>query len=469
MTDLALLTTPTKPRAERAPDDGAAVAVSPGFAADSESEDEDTLRTQVEALRAQLAVVQAKLARKTQRPAEPPSPSPKRKVPAKVAVPAGSDAAKRARRDRSLDRPFDKPERPDKLFDKHLAQVEIPSTPPKRRVLVPASPSPQKPAATAESVAAKRKSLGLDRGVNAHDVSLRRAPRPAITFAVVREPAAAPAAAAPAASFAERFMAQRRQQRDREEQAARLREARVKGFGLADSAATATAAAAATAEAATAQDADSDDDLEVGAPQLARLAQPASQPASQPLSQPASQPAPRPDRPALARSASQPTPRPQPASHTQAAPPRPASRAAAGATGSAARATGATGATDASSSAARAAATAPARPPPATDTDPTSKLALSSRYTPAATVASVLADKAVYTVASVCAAIKPPDYNPPAHANWVVVGAVATKSPVRETRGRGKFFVLTLTDLRVQVDVFVLGKAFERLPGWRST
>lgn len=93
-----------------------------------------------------------------------------------------------------------------------------------------------------------------------------------------------------------------------------------------------------------------------------------------------------------------------------------------------------------------------------------SRLNLASRYISEEDVDTHFESKKIFTVTSIFAEVQPPEFNPPVYPNWVVVGIISSKSPIKETKGRvGKYFIITLTDLKQEIDVFILGKAFDKL------
>ncbi|KAK9381419.1 uncharacterized protein V2V93DRAFT_369186 [Kockiozyma suomiensis] len=62
--------------------------------------------------------------------------------------------------------------------------------------------------------------------------------------------------------------------------------------------------------------------------------------------------------------------------------------------------------------------------------DPHSNLNLTVRYTPASIVTDALSDKEIVSVSGLYKHIVPPDYDPPAWAEWAVLGIVAKKSSI---------------------------------------
>lgn len=91
-----------------------------------------------------------------------------------------------------------------------------------------------------------------------------------------------------------------------------------------------------------------------------------------------------------------------------------------------------------------------------------SSLRLSSVYLDEATVDDELADKQILTIPQLYAEVCPPDFRPLTYENYVVLGAVAKKSQVRENKLKSKYIVLTLTDLKYDIPFAIHGDAFDR-------
>ncbi|KAK9478291.1 hypothetical protein V1514DRAFT_352494 [Lipomyces japonicus] len=154
--------------------------------------------------------------------------------------------------------------------------------------------------------------------------------------------------------------------------------------------------------------------------------------------------------------------------------------------------------------------------------DPYSDLDLLVRYTSKEEVEQQMDEKKTYTISTLCSKIHPPEYDPPAYANWVVFGVVAKKTGIKYTKDRGsgtddgprsnkpedvkktiervttaslddrncrlggksrkddnesdktgklsdqealrnrRYFAITFTDFRTEVSLFIMGKAFDK-------
>ncbi|KAJ8096824.1 hypothetical protein POJ06DRAFT_271844 [Lipomyces tetrasporus] len=68
--------------------------------------------------------------------------------------------------------------------------------------------------------------------------------------------------------------------------------------------------------------------------------------------------------------------------------------------------------------------------------DPYTKLALLTRYVSVADVDASMQPKKVFTVSSLYAAVAPPEYDPPVYPDWAVFGVVARKSSIMYTKRR---------------------------------
>ncbi|KEQ72932.1 hypothetical protein M436DRAFT_47097 [Aureobasidium namibiae CBS 147.97] len=122
---------------------------------------------------------------------------------------------------------------------------------------------------------------------------------------------------------------------------------------------------------------------------------------------------------------------------------------------------------------------------PATDSscfESFSSLHLSKRLLPHTTLARALDGKEIYTLPRLLKEIKAPIYEPPdCETDFVVLAIIAAKSTPYDTRpkhkqtssveddnaGPTKFMVMTLTDLKWEVDLFLFDTAFEAF--WKMT
>ncbi|KAG9905073.1 hypothetical protein KCU94_g5662, partial [Aureobasidium melanogenum] len=111
-----------------------------------------------------------------------------------------------------------------------------------------------------------------------------------------------------------------------------------------------------------------------------------------------------------------------------------------------------------------------------------SSLHLAKRKLPHTTLARALDGKEIYTIPRLLKEIKAPTYEPPdCETDFVVLAVIASKSTPFDTRpkhkqtssleddgsGSTKFMVMTLTDLKWEVDLFLFDTAFEAF--WKMT
>ncbi|KAJ9662264.1 hypothetical protein H2201_006195 [Coniosporium apollinis] len=127
-----------------------------------------------------------------------------------------------------------------------------------------------------------------------------------------------------------------------------------------------------------------------------------------------------------------------------------------------------------------------AEDPPPTDTtsyDTFSNLHLTKRHIPHTTLTRTFDDKALYPIPKLLAEVKGPTYDPPdIESDYIVFGILASKSlPLAHRNGpqiastadpddekqRSKYMVLRLTDLKWELDLFLFGSGFERW--WKLT
>lgn len=124
-------------------------------------------------------------------------------------------------------------------------------------------------------------------------------------------------------------------------------------------------------------------------------------------------------------------------------------------------------------------------PPPSDTTsyDPFSNLHLTKRHIPHTTLTRTFEDKALYPIPKLLAEVKGPTYDPPdIESDYIIFGILASKSaPLAHRNGpqiastgdpddekqRSKYMVLRLTDLKWELDLFLFGSGFERW--WKLT
>lgn len=102
-----------------------------------------------------------------------------------------------------------------------------------------------------------------------------------------------------------------------------------------------------------------------------------------------------------------------------------------------------------------------------------SSMHLSKRIIPHRTLTRSLSGKTTYTLKELLADIKAPEYQFPdeAEGDIVVLGVLANKSEPKTQKGGlhpgQKFMILTLCDLKYEVDIFLFGDAFKKY--WKVT
>ncbi|KAF3917766.1 hypothetical protein ABW20_dc0102566 [Dactylellina cionopaga] len=97
--------------------------------------------------------------------------------------------------------------------------------------------------------------------------------------------------------------------------------------------------------------------------------------------------------------------------------------------------------------------------------DSFSGLHLSRRTVTHTQLARQLHEKEIFPLPRLLKTIHSPDYEPPDVAgDWVVMGIVSSKSEPRDVarEGAGKYLVIQLTDLKWEIDVFFFGSAFQK-------
>ncbi|KAI9884441.1 MAG: hypothetical protein M1823_003766 [Watsoniomyces obsoletus] len=112
--------------------------------------------------------------------------------------------------------------------------------------------------------------------------------------------------------------------------------------------------------------------------------------------------------------------------------------------------------------------------------EPFSGLHLSKRLLPHALLRRTFSDKKTFHIPDLLKVVKSPTYDPPdIDQDWVIFGIIASKSNPRthQNQGgsssnennpnRGKYMVLTLTDLKWELDLFLFSTAFDRF--WKLT
>nr|OQO30970.1 hypothetical protein B0A51_01775 [Rachicladosporium sp. CCFEE 5018] len=117
--------------------------------------------------------------------------------------------------------------------------------------------------------------------------------------------------------------------------------------------------------------------------------------------------------------------------------------------------------------------------------DPFSGIHLSKRQIPHTDVARAFEESEIYTLPRLLKEVKAPDYDPPdCEADYIVLGILASKSTPYNQKSnhrtndadkpqedasapRNKFMVLTVTDLKWTIDLFLFGSAFDQF--WKLT
>ncbi|EPX71377.1 MCM-associated protein Mcm10 [Schizosaccharomyces octosporus yFS286] len=104
----------------------------------------------------------------------------------------------------------------------------------------------------------------------------------------------------------------------------------------------------------------------------------------------------------------------------------------------------------------------PTYPTPCNEIEPYSRQVIMVRYLSDGEVKENLQGCYVYLIRQLLKLIVPPKYEQPDVDTFVVMGIVAYNTGTRETIHKKKYCMLTLTDLKWQMEVFLFGKAFER-------
>lgn len=114
--------------------------------------------------------------------------------------------------------------------------------------------------------------------------------------------------------------------------------------------------------------------------------------------------------------------------------------------------------------------------------DSFSQLHLSHRHMPHTTLSRALSQKTIFLLPDLLKTVISPNYEPPSiEGDWVVMGVIASKSEPRQTTkstssiktnsgaisGGDKYMVMTLTDLKWDVELFFFGTGFNRF--WKLT
>lgn len=106
--------------------------------------------------------------------------------------------------------------------------------------------------------------------------------------------------------------------------------------------------------------------------------------------------------------------------------------------------------------------------------EPYSSIHLSKRVIPHKELARILTGKRTFVVTDLLRTVKGPDFSGPEIEEDVVLFAViASKSDPKahqnnpKNDGRGKFLIMTLTDLKWELDLFLFGSAFDKF--WKLT
>ncbi|KAI5837287.1 hypothetical protein DFP73DRAFT_568982 [Morchella snyderi] len=102
--------------------------------------------------------------------------------------------------------------------------------------------------------------------------------------------------------------------------------------------------------------------------------------------------------------------------------------------------------------------------------DSFSGLHLSSRLIPHLMLTRHLSPTTIYLLPNLLKEVKGPDFEPPdVEGDWVVLATICSKSEPREVgqntnskKGTGKYMVLTLTDLKWEIECFLFGTGFDK-------
>ncbi|KAK6333254.1 hypothetical protein TWF718_011075 [Orbilia javanica] len=97
--------------------------------------------------------------------------------------------------------------------------------------------------------------------------------------------------------------------------------------------------------------------------------------------------------------------------------------------------------------------------------DSFSSLHLSRRSIPHTTLSRHLQEKELFPIPRLLKTVHSPEYDPPdVPGDWVVFGIVSSKSEPRDVarEGGGKYIVMQLTDLKWEVDMFFFGSTFQK-------
>ncbi|KAK6527011.1 hypothetical protein TWF281_010207 [Arthrobotrys megalospora] len=97
--------------------------------------------------------------------------------------------------------------------------------------------------------------------------------------------------------------------------------------------------------------------------------------------------------------------------------------------------------------------------------DSFSSLHLSRRSLPHTTLSRHLHEKELFLLPRLLKTVHSPEYDPPdVPGDWVVFGIVSSKSEPRDVarEGGGKYIVMQLTDLKWEVDLFFFGATFQK-------
>ena len=123
----------------------------------------------------------------------------------------------------------------------------------------------------------------------------------------------------------------------------------------------------------------------------------------------------------------------------------------------------------------------PPPPDPASEFEAFSCQHLSKRVLPHSLLTRTFTDKATLLIPDLLKTVKSPEFDAPDVADFVVLGVIASKSSPKTHKddhlsrtngektknGRSKYMVLTLTDLKWELDLFLFGAGFERF--WKLT
>lgn len=84
---------------------------------------------------------------------------------------------------------------------------------------------------------------------------------------------------------------------------------------------------------------------------------------------------------------------------------------------------------------------------------------ISRRYIPTDDLRTVFKDMKILRLPKLFSKVRPPKFDEPDYANWVAIGILSFKSPIKMTSSEkpAKYFKMTLTDFKFNLDVYIFG------------